>query len=86
MGTEPGYGYRHILARHTSKYFINYDDKNENTLFEDEVRGEDIIMIKVGRRVKSDTEKPLEAKIDKLVYELYELTPDEIEIMENSVK
>ena len=28
----------------------------------------------------------LEAEIDQLVYQLYELTPEEIEIVENSVK
>jgi len=43
-GTEPKYGLRHILARHTSKYFVNYDDKNGATLFEDEVSGGDLIL------------------------------------------
>ncbi len=43
-GTEPTYGFRHILARHTSKYFINFEDKNSATLFEDDVTGNDLIL------------------------------------------
>ena len=43
-GTEEKYGFRHILARHTTQYFINYDDKNENTFFDNEVTGGDIII------------------------------------------
>ena len=42
-GNEPNYGFRHILARHTQKYFVNYDDKNEKSLFGDDVSGTDII-------------------------------------------
>lgn len=43
-GNEAGYGLRHILARHTTKYFINFDNKNKNTLFDDEVSGKDILI------------------------------------------
>ncbi len=43
-GTEPKYGFRHILARHTSQYFINYDDKNGATFFDDELTGSDVIL------------------------------------------
>ncbi len=42
-GTEPTYGFRHILARHTSEYFINYEDKNTATYFDSEVTGTDLI-------------------------------------------
>ncbi|MGB0525887.1 MAG: hypothetical protein ACPGJS_23105 [Flammeovirgaceae bacterium] len=42
-GNEPKYGFRHILARHTKKYFVNYNDKNEHSLFSDEVSGTDLI-------------------------------------------
>jgi hypothetical protein len=43
VGTEKGYGLRHILARHTNKYFVNFDDKNKNTLFTDDVNGKEVI-------------------------------------------
>lgn len=43
-GTEANYGYRHILARHTSEYFVNFDNKNGATLFDDEVGGNDILL------------------------------------------
>jgi len=42
-GLEKTYGFRHILARHTEQYFINYDNKNTNTLFENTVSGTDLI-------------------------------------------
>lgn len=42
-GLEKTYGFRHILARHTEQYFINYDNKNTNTLFENTVTGTDLI-------------------------------------------
>jgi hypothetical protein len=43
-GLEDDYGFRHILARHTDNYFINYDNKNNNTLFPRYVSGKDIIL------------------------------------------
>nr|MCU0447939.1 hypothetical protein [Microscillaceae bacterium] len=43
-GTEADYGLRHILARHTNKYFVNYKDKNKNTLFEDDITGKEIVI------------------------------------------
>ena len=42
-GTEKDFGFRHILARHTKNYFVNYDNKNENSFFDDEVSGTDLI-------------------------------------------
>ncbi len=43
-GTEPEYGLRYILARHSNKYFVNYKDKNKNTLFPDEFTAKDIVL------------------------------------------
>jgi hypothetical protein len=43
-GTDSLYGLRHILARHTSKYFINFKNKNKETLFADDVTGKDIML------------------------------------------
>ena len=43
-GTEPTYGLRHILARHTKQFFINYEDKNNSTMFSEEVSGNEIIL------------------------------------------
>ncbi len=43
-GTEKGYGFRHILARHTEDYFVNFDNKNNVTLFEKGVKGKDIVL------------------------------------------
>ncbi len=43
VGNEDKYGLRHILAKHTKKYFVNFEDKKEVTLFDDDVTGTDII-------------------------------------------
>jgi hypothetical protein len=43
-GKEETFGFRHILARHTKRYFINYTDKNNATLFDDEASGKDILL------------------------------------------
>ena len=43
VGTAEGYGFRHILARHTENYFVNFDEKSNVTLFDDEVSGTDLI-------------------------------------------
>lgn len=40
-GTEPEYGLRHILARHTKNYFVNYQNKNQNTLFDEKMTAKD---------------------------------------------
>lgn len=42
-GYQPDFGFRHILARHTEEYFINFEDKNNATMFADESTGRDII-------------------------------------------
>lgn len=42
-GYQPDFGFRHILARHTEQYFINFDDKNNTTMFPDDATGRDII-------------------------------------------
>ena len=42
-GKEENYGFRHILARHTDSYFINFDNKNNATKFDNEVTGADLI-------------------------------------------
>ena len=42
-GTEDDYGFRHILARHTNKYFTNYDNKNDKSLFSDDLDGNDLL-------------------------------------------
>ena len=44
-GTEEFHGFRHILARHTKKYFINFERKNNTSHFDEsiEVTGTDII-------------------------------------------
>jgi len=42
-GKEETSGFRHILARHTKKYFVNFTNKNEKTLFADDVSGTDLI-------------------------------------------
>lgn len=36
-------GFRHILAVHTEDYFINYNDKNDRTLFKKGIEGEEIL-------------------------------------------
>jgi len=43
-GTEEDFGLRHILARHTKNYFINYKDKNDATQFAENVSGKDILL------------------------------------------
>jgi hypothetical protein len=43
-GTEKDYGFRHILARHTEDYFINFDDKNNATMFDKDVSGKDLVI------------------------------------------
>ncbi|MCF6366631.1 MAG: hypothetical protein L3J35_10565 [Bacteroidales bacterium] len=43
-GTEPTYGLRHILARHTKQFFINYEDKNNSTMFSEDLSGNEIIL------------------------------------------
>jgi len=43
-GTEETFGFRHILARHTRGYFINFKDKNNATLFDDQATGKDILL------------------------------------------
>jgi len=42
-GKKESFGFRHILARHTKRYFVDYNDKNNSTLFADDVTGRDII-------------------------------------------
>lgn len=42
-GTEEDYGLRHILARHTSNYFVNFKNKNNATQFDDDISGKDIL-------------------------------------------
>lgn len=42
-GSEPDFGFRHILARHTKNYFVNFNNKNNNSMFDDEVSGTDLI-------------------------------------------
>lgn len=42
-GYQPEFGFRHILARHTEKYFINFEDKNNVTMFSYDATGRDII-------------------------------------------
>ena len=43
VGNEADTGLRHILARHTTGYFINYNRKNPKTLFDDQLYGLDIL-------------------------------------------
>ncbi len=42
-GEEASYGIRHILARHTTQYFINFDDKNNASFFPSDIDGKDLI-------------------------------------------
>ena len=42
-GSEEKYGLRHILARHTNNYFINFENKDYNDLFPPKTNGFDII-------------------------------------------
>ncbi len=42
-GIEEKYGLRHILARHTENYFINFDNKNNATMFDDDISGRELI-------------------------------------------
>ncbi|MBN2663748.1 MAG: hypothetical protein JXR68_08880 [Bacteroidales bacterium] len=42
-GEENGMGFRHILARHTTEYFINFDNKETSNSFSDETTTRDII-------------------------------------------
>lgn len=43
VGIQEDYGFRHILARHTVNYFVNFANKNKNSLFPDEIKGADLI-------------------------------------------
>jgi len=43
VGNEATFGFRHILARHTEKYFINYKDKNNATEFPSNVSGRELV-------------------------------------------
>jgi hypothetical protein len=43
-GTEEKYGFRHILARHTENYFINFENKNNATMFDNNITGDDLIL------------------------------------------
>lgn len=42
-GKETEMGFRHILARHTTEYFINFDDKKISNSFPNEATPRDII-------------------------------------------
>jgi len=43
VGIQEDYGFRHILARHTVNYFINFKNKSQNSLFPDDIKGNDLI-------------------------------------------
>ena len=43
VGNEPQYGFRHILARHTTQYFVNFDNKNDASFFPKNIDGGDLI-------------------------------------------
>ena len=43
VGIQEDYGFRHILARHSVNYFVNFPNKNTNSLFPDEINGNDLI-------------------------------------------
>ncbi len=42
-GIEENYGLRHILARHTQNYFINFKNKNNATMFDSNISGRELI-------------------------------------------
>ncbi len=42
-GRDESWGFRHILARHTTQYFINFDNKNYTTMFDNDVTGSELI-------------------------------------------
>lgn len=48
VGIEETYGFRHILARHSINYFVNFSNKNEISLFPDKITGSDLINSLIG--------------------------------------
>jgi len=68
-GVEENYGLRHILARHTTNFFINFDDKNNSSMFYDEITGKELLL-GLDEFVKHcvDVPKYSNNKSDNLVY------------------
>ncbi len=84
-GKDAGGGYKYFLAQKNGSMsqipIIRNSQESQDSL----VKLVDQILTLKKQNKDADT-KNLESQIDQLVYKLYELTPEEIEIVENSIK
>lgn len=44
VGKEETFGFRHILARHTTQYFVDFENKNGASMFDSDLEAEDILI------------------------------------------